>query len=128
MHVSAPALVLGYGTGWALTRRSLPLGGPGVVEILLAFVLTWFHVNFADAAAAVVAYRLFNFWLALLPAAAIVPLSNSIEHRLTRTRQRQASGTPAPAPAIPPRNRHHADHPRSPPRRQRHSNTPINTE
>ena len=44
VHISAPALVLGYGTGWALTRRSLPLGGPGLVEILLAFVLTWFHV------------------------------------------------------------------------------------
>ena len=84
VRVSAPVLVLAYGTGWALTRRSLPLGGPGVVEILLAYVLTWFHVGFADAAAGVVAYRLFNFWLALLPAAAIVPLSNWLEHRLVR--------------------------------------------
>jgi uncharacterized membrane protein YbhN (UPF0104 family) len=96
VHISAPALVLAYGTGWALTRRSLPLGGPGLVELLLAYVLTWFHVSFADAAAAVVAYRLFNFWLALLPAAAIIPLSDRIEHRLTHTRQRQASGSPAP--------------------------------
>jgi len=86
VRLPAPVLVLAYGTGWALTRRSLPLGGPGVVEILLAFVLTWFHVRFADAAAGVVAYRLFNFWLALLPAAVVVPLSDRLERRLVRTR------------------------------------------
>ena len=70
VHVPLAALVVAYGTGWALTRRSLPLGGPGIVEVLMAYVLTWFGVAFAPAAAGVVAYRLFNFWLALLPAAA----------------------------------------------------------
>ncbi len=77
--LSVSALVLAYGTGWALTRRSLPFGGPGLVEILLAFVLTWFGVRFAPAAAGVVAYRLFNFWLALLPAAAVLPFAGRIE-------------------------------------------------
>ena len=38
--LTLPQLVLAYGTGWALTRRSLPLGGPGLVEVLLAWVLT----------------------------------------------------------------------------------------
>jgi uncharacterized membrane protein YbhN (UPF0104 family) len=75
VRLSIPVLVLAYGTGWALTRRSLPLGGPGVVEILLAWVLTWFHVPFAAAASGVVAYRLFNFWLALVPAAAVLPFA-----------------------------------------------------
>jgi uncharacterized membrane protein YbhN (UPF0104 family) len=81
-------LVLAYGTGWALTRRSLPFGGPGLVEILLAWVLTWFHVDFAAAAAGVVAYRLFNFWLALLPAAAVLPFHRRLEKEL-------ADATPA---------------------------------
>jgi len=77
-------LVLAYGTGWALTRRSLPFGGPGLVEILLAWVLTWFHVNFAAAAAGVLAYRLFNFWLALIPAAAVLPFGRRMERELAR--------------------------------------------
>ena len=64
--ITLSVLVLVYGTGWALTRRSLPCGGPGLVEILLAYVLTWFHLNFAAGAAGAVAYKLFNFWLALI--------------------------------------------------------------
>ena len=78
-------LVVAYGTGWALTRRSLPFGGPGVVEIMLAFVLTWFDVPFAPAAAGVVAYRLFNFWLALLPMAVVLPLTHRVERQIARS-------------------------------------------
>ena len=81
VRLTLPQLVLAYGTGWALTRRSLPLGGPGLVEVLLAWVLTWFDLPFANAAAGVVAYRLFNFWLALLPAATI-PFSRRLRRRL----------------------------------------------
>jgi uncharacterized membrane protein YbhN (UPF0104 family) len=84
LHLSLPVLVLAYGTGWALTRRSLPLGGPGLVEILLAYVLTWFHLRFGAAAAGVVAYRIFNFWLALLPAAATLPFSKRIQQQLAQ--------------------------------------------
>jgi uncharacterized membrane protein YbhN (UPF0104 family) len=84
VHLSLAVLVVAYGTGWALTRRSLPLGGPGVVEILLAWALTWFHVQFAPAAAGVVAYRLFNFWFALLPAAAVFPFGKRLERQLRK--------------------------------------------
>ena len=84
ISLSPAVLVLAYGTGWALTRRSLPFGGPGLVEILLAWVLTWFHVNFAAAAAGVLAYRLFNFWLALIPAAAVLPFGRRMERELAR--------------------------------------------
>lgn len=85
VRLTLPELVLAYGTGWALTRRSLPLGGPGLVEVLLAWVLTWFGVRFANAAAGVVAYRLFNFWLAILPAAAVIPFANRLRRRLAKT-------------------------------------------
>ncbi len=84
VRLSIPVLVLAYGTGWALTRRALPLGGPGVVEILLAWVLTWFHLRFANAAAGVVAYRLFNFWLALVPAAIVLPFAKRLHRKLAR--------------------------------------------
>jgi uncharacterized membrane protein YbhN (UPF0104 family) len=84
VQLTLPELVVAYGTGWALTRRSLPLGGPGVVEVMLAWVLTWFDARFASAAAAVVAYRLFNFWLANVPAVAVLPFAERLRRRLGR--------------------------------------------
>jgi uncharacterized membrane protein YbhN (UPF0104 family) len=63
------ALVIGYATGYALTRRTLPLGGAGVVEAFVSFALAWAGVPLASAVLAVAAYRIFNLWLPLLPAA-----------------------------------------------------------
>ena len=62
------ALVIGYATGYALTRRTLPLGGAGAVEALVSFALVWTGVPLAKAVLAVCAYRVFNLWLPLLPA------------------------------------------------------------
>jgi uncharacterized membrane protein YbhN (UPF0104 family) len=84
VRLSIPVLVLAYGTGWALTRRALPFGGPGVVEVLLAWVLTWFDLRFANAAAGVVAYRLLNFWLAMIPAAVVLPFARRLHRKLAR--------------------------------------------
>jgi uncharacterized membrane protein YbhN (UPF0104 family) len=63
------ALVIGYATGYALTRRTLPLGGAGAVEALVSFALAWTGIPLAQAVLAVCAYRIFNLWLPLLPAA-----------------------------------------------------------
>jgi uncharacterized membrane protein YbhN (UPF0104 family) len=63
------ALIIGYATGYALTRRTLPLGGAGAVEALVSFALAWTGVPLAKAVLAVCAYRIFNLWLPLLPAA-----------------------------------------------------------
>jgi hypothetical protein len=61
--------VIGYATGYALTRRTLPLGGAGSVEALVPFALAWAGVALAPAVLAVAVYRIFNLWLPLLPAA-----------------------------------------------------------
>jgi uncharacterized membrane protein YbhN (UPF0104 family) len=63
------ALVIGYATGYALTRRTLPLGGAGAVEAFVSFALAWTGIPLAKALLAVCAYRIFNLWLPLLPAA-----------------------------------------------------------
>jgi uncharacterized membrane protein YbhN (UPF0104 family) len=63
------ALVIGYATGYALTRRTLPLGGAGAVEAFVSFALAWTGIPLAKAVLAVCAYRIFNLWLPLLPAA-----------------------------------------------------------
>ena len=61
-------LLVGYATGYALTRRTLPLGGAGAVEALLPFALSWTGVPLAAAVLAVFTYRVFNFWLPVVPA------------------------------------------------------------
>jgi uncharacterized membrane protein YbhN (UPF0104 family) len=70
---STPQLVLAYATGYVLTRRSLPAGGAGPVEVLMTFALVWVGIPLAPALLGVVTYRLFNFWLPVIPALAALP-------------------------------------------------------
>jgi uncharacterized membrane protein YbhN (UPF0104 family) len=65
---SVPVLLVGYATGYALTRRTLPLAGAGVVAALLPFALHWVQFPFAAAVLAVFFYRIYNAWLPLVPA------------------------------------------------------------
>ena len=60
-------LLIGLATGYALTRRSMPLAGAGVTELLLTLALVWVGLDLATALAAVVIYRLFSFVLPMLP-------------------------------------------------------------
>jgi uncharacterized membrane protein YbhN (UPF0104 family) len=75
----AAQLVVGYATGYALTRRALPLGGAGVVEVLLPFALGWLGIALLPALLAVFAYRLINLWLPMIPALAGLPTLRSLE-------------------------------------------------
>ena len=77
-------LIVGYATGYALTRRALPLGGAGVVEALLPFALGWVKIPLAPALLGVFAYRLINLWLPMIPALAGLPSL----HRLEQPRRR----------------------------------------
>lgn len=65
---SAGKVILAYATGYAATRRSLPLGGAGLTEVLMTYSLYWVREPLAPALGAVVAYRIFNLALAALPA------------------------------------------------------------
>lgn len=60
-------VIIAYATGYAATRRSLPLGGAGVTEVLMTYSLYWVRQPLAPALGAVVAYRVFNFLLAATP-------------------------------------------------------------
>jgi len=74
-------LLIGYATGYALTRRALPIGGAGIVEALLPFALGWVAIARAPAVLAVAAYRVFNLWLPLLPALTSIPKLRRLERR-----------------------------------------------
>jgi uncharacterized membrane protein YbhN (UPF0104 family) len=65
--LSVPALVIAYATGYAASRRSLPLGGAGITEALLTLALIWVHVPASRALLSVVAYRLVNYLVPTLP-------------------------------------------------------------
>lgn len=77
-------LVLGYATGYALTRRTLPLGGAGVVDTLLPLSLVWLGIAFAPAVVAVVVYRFMNLWLPMIPALAGLPTLKQMSRRRVR--------------------------------------------
>ena len=79
VQLSVPALIVAYATGYAMTRRTLPLGGAGIVEALLPFALLWGGSPLAAAVLAVFAYRVFNLWLPLLPALASLPTLRRLE-------------------------------------------------
>jgi uncharacterized membrane protein YbhN (UPF0104 family) len=80
---NAGETILAFATGYALTRRSLPLGGAGVTEALMTYSLHWTGEPVAPALAAVVVYRVFNFVLPTLPALAarrhVMPLIRAAE-------------------------------------------------
>ena len=67
VHLGPARLVLAYGTGYVVTRRSLPLAGAAFTEVLLTFALHWVGAPLGPALAAVVTYRLFNLILVSVP-------------------------------------------------------------
>ena len=74
-------LVLAYSGGYVLTRRALPAGGAGFVEAALTLALVSMGVRLTPALVAVVIYRLFNFWLPILPALYLMPALSELRSR-----------------------------------------------
>lgn len=68
-----PAVVVAHAVGYVLTRRTLPIAGAGIVEILMPLTLVAAGAPFAGAILGVAVYRVFNLWLPLLPAVAVLP-------------------------------------------------------
>lgn len=62
------AVVVAHAEGYVLTRRTLPLAGAGIVEIVLPLTVTAAGAPLADAIVGVLVYRLLNLWLPLVPA------------------------------------------------------------
>jgi uncharacterized membrane protein YbhN (UPF0104 family) len=97
LHPGFGRVVIAYGTGYAATRRSLPLGGAGVTEALMTYSLYWVHEPLAPALAAVVAYRAFNFLLAALPG---LIAHGRLEPVLSRARELRRLQRQGPAPPL----------------------------
>lgn len=85
-----PELILAYATGYASTMLPLPAGGAGGVDAAMTYALTLVGVPLVPALLGAVVYRLFTFWLPLLPALAVLPFLRQIRAQL-----------PAARPALP---------------------------
>lgn len=94
-------VILAYATGYAASRRSLPLGGAGVTEVLMTYSLYWVREPLAPALAAVVAYRFFNFVMAATPALIARRQLEPVfaASRLRRLRRPVPAPSEAPAPS-----------------------------
>ena len=86
-QITISALILAYSGGYVLSRRSLPAGGAGVVEVALTLALVGMGVHFAPALVAVLIYRLFNFWLPIVPALMLIPTIRELRARFQRAEQ-----------------------------------------
>jgi uncharacterized membrane protein YbhN (UPF0104 family) len=91
LHLNLGETILAFATGYALTRRSLPLGGAGVTEALMTFALHWVGVAIPAALAAVVVYRVFNFVLPTLAALLVLP---RVKPLLDASDEGRAEGAP----------------------------------
>jgi uncharacterized membrane protein YbhN (UPF0104 family) len=86
-HTTVALLLIAYSGGYVLTRRALPAGGAGFVEVALTYALVGVGVSFAHALLAVLTYRLFNFWLPIVPALALMPAIRRLRERFERAEQ-----------------------------------------
>ena len=92
VEIGTPALILAFATGYVESRRSLPAGGAGVVEVLMTFALVWVGIPLAPALAAVLVYRIFNFWLPILPALAVLPSVRELRRQFDEAEQAAEAG------------------------------------
>jgi uncharacterized membrane protein YbhN (UPF0104 family) len=78
-------LVLAYATGYLVAALPLPAGGAGGVDAAMTYALTLVGVPLAPALLGTFAFRLFNFWLPLIPALAVLPTVGRIGRPLHAT-------------------------------------------
>lgn len=79
------ALVLAYATGYVITALPLPAGGAGATEATVASALHLIGIPFGPAVLAAVTYRVFAFWLPIIPAVAFLPLVGGLADDLAHT-------------------------------------------
>lgn len=62
-HMNVAALFIGYATGMIFTRRTAPLGGSGILMLILPATICYSGAPFATAVVAVSTYRIAAYWL-----------------------------------------------------------------
>lgn len=81
VQLGLASLVLAYATGYLVAALPLPAGGAGGVDAAMTYALTLVGVPLAPALLGTFAFRLFNFWLPVLPALAVLPAVRGLGRR-----------------------------------------------
>ncbi len=93
--VSVTALVLAFTTGYAAQAIPLPFVATGGVDAAMTFALTAIGVPLEQALLGVVAYRVFAFWLPLVPALVLAAMLPATGHRLEAAGRAASLARPA---------------------------------
>ena len=84
VRVNAAALIVGFGTGMVFTRRTGPMGGAGILTLVLPPALWCSGAPLAAAVAGVFAYQVLSLWLPLPVALAFLPTLRAMgDHQVT---------------------------------------------
>jgi uncharacterized membrane protein YbhN (UPF0104 family) len=78
------ALVLAYTSGYVISALPLPAGGAGATEATVASTIKLIGVPFAPALLGAVVYRVFSFWLPIIPALLCLPLAPALADDLDK--------------------------------------------
>jgi hypothetical protein len=113
VRMNVAALIVGFGTGMVFTRRTGPLGGAGVLALVMPPALRYSGAPLAAAVAGVFIYQVLFLWLPMPVALPLLPtlramgkhrepLAASHEPGVTDHRRRQAHRPVQPAPTAAP--------------------------
>ncbi len=61
--MNGAALIVGFGTGMVVTRRTGPLAGAGLLMLILPVTIWYSGAPLATSVAAIFAYRVLSLWL-----------------------------------------------------------------
>jgi hypothetical protein len=80
-QMNAAALFVGFAVGMVFTRRTGPLGGAGVLALVLPLTIWYSGAPFAVAIIGVFAYRILALWLPVPGSLAMLPTIRAIGER-----------------------------------------------
>jgi uncharacterized membrane protein YbhN (UPF0104 family) len=98
VQIGLVSLILAFATGYVATSLPLPAGGTGGIEAAMTYALHAVGIALAPALLGVLAYRLFTFWLPIVPAVVLLPALRHLGDTLDKL-PRSARAEEAPAPA-----------------------------
>jgi uncharacterized membrane protein YbhN (UPF0104 family) len=91
------AMFIGFATGMVFTRRTGPLGGAGVLMVVLPATIYYSGAPFAAAVVAVFAYRVLSLWLPMPFALASLPMLREMGEAGTPRAEQEADAEGEPA-------------------------------
>lgn len=84
VHPYVISMILAYATGYVISALPLPAGGAGGIAAGISLALHAGGIALASALLGAFVYRLFTFWLPVLPALALLPSVRQLQDELPR--------------------------------------------